>query len=69
VTWVIATVLKKTVGFRVARDEEHGGLDLAVHGETAYDLVAHAAGGARTATHHPPGRMAAAEPIEPAART
>jgi Amt family ammonium transporter len=56
VTWVLATVLKKTVGFRVARDEEHGGLDLAVHGETAYDLVAHAVGGARTATHHQPDR-------------
>lgn len=62
VTWVIATVLKRTVGFRVPRDEEHGGLDLAVHGETAYDLVPHAVGGARTATHHQPGRIAAAEP-------
>jgi Amt family ammonium transporter len=62
VTWVIATVLKRTVGFRVAPDEEHGGLDLAVHGETAYDLVPHAAGGPRTASHHPPDRIPAAEP-------
>jgi ammonium transporter, Amt family len=56
VTWVIATVLNRTVGFRVERDDEHGGLDLAVHGETAYDLVPHAVGGGRTATHHPAGR-------------
>jgi Amt family ammonium transporter len=62
VTWVIATVLKRTAGFRVARDEEHGGLDLAVHGETAYDLVPHAVGGARAANPQPPGRIPAAEP-------
>jgi Amt family ammonium transporter len=64
VTWVIATLLKRTVGFRVARDEEHGGLDLAVHGETAYDLVPHAMGGARTpaAAAPRPGRIPAAEP-------
>jgi ammonium transporter, Amt family len=62
VTWVIATVLKRTVGFRVATDEEHGGLDLAVHGETAYDLVPHAVGGTRTASPSPPGRVPATEP-------
>jgi Amt family ammonium transporter len=61
-TWLIATALNKTVGFRVPRDEEHGGLDLAVHGETAYDLVSHAVGGARTGAPHPPGRVAEAEP-------
>jgi ammonium transporter, Amt family len=57
VTWVIATVLKRTVGFRVPRDEEHGGLDLAVHGETAYDLVSHAGGTLAGATQ--PSRPAA----------
>src|SRR5689334_5537292 len=45
VTWVLATVLKRTVGFRVPREEEHGGLDLATHGETAYDMVSHSGGG------------------------
>jgi Amt family ammonium transporter len=60
VTWVIATALKRTVGFRVPRDEEHGGLDLATHGETAYDLVSHAVGSALAGAH--PGRSATTEP-------
>ncbi len=38
VTWVIARVLHALVGFRAAADDERGGLDLAVHGETAYEL-------------------------------
>ncbi|OZD81649.1 ammonium transporter [Rhodococcus sp. 05-339-2] len=36
VTWLIAKVLSKTVGIRVERDVEQAGLDVAVHGETAY---------------------------------
>ncbi|WIM95032.1 ammonium transporter [Actinoplanes oblitus] len=37
-TWLIATALHRTIGFRVTREHEHGGLDLALHGESAYDL-------------------------------
>lgn len=36
VTWLIAKVMSKTVGIRVERDVEQAGLDVAVHGETAY---------------------------------
>lgn len=39
-TWIIAKVLQKTVGIRVDRDIEADGLDVAVHGETAYVLDA-----------------------------
>ncbi|MEV4702237.1 hypothetical protein [Actinoplanes sp. NPDC049316] len=57
-TWLIAAVLIRTV--RVDQDDEHGGLVLAVYGETAYDLVPHAVGGCRTASH--PSRAASARP-------
>jgi Amt family ammonium transporter len=58
-TWVIATVLHRTVGFRVTPEHEHGGLDLAVHGESAYDLgVAVGAHATHTRPSHRP------EPID-----
>jgi ammonium transporter, Amt family len=37
-TWVIAKVIDKTVGFRVSADDEASGIDLAEHAETAYDF-------------------------------
>ena len=36
VTWVIARVLRATVGLRVKEEEEVVGLDIAQHGERAY---------------------------------
>jgi ammonium transporter, Amt family len=48
VTLLLGYVLDRTMGFRVPSDHEIGGLDLAAHAETAYEL----AGGAST------GRMA-----------
>ena len=66
IIWLIATVLIRTIGVRVDRDDEHGGLDLAVLGETAYELVPHAVGGSRTASHSQPGRIGTAEPVAPA---
>ena len=36
VTYVIATVLDRTMGLRVSDEEEQGGLDLTEHAETAY---------------------------------
>jgi Amt family ammonium transporter len=48
VTLLLGFVLDRTMGFRVPSDQELGGLDLAAHSETAYEL----AGGAST------GRMA-----------
>ncbi|UZN04823.1 ammonium transporter [Cellulomonas sp. S1-8] len=43
VTLVIGLILKSTLGWRVSQDVEVGGIDLAVHGETAYETL----GGAR----------------------
>jgi ammonium transporter, Amt family len=39
VTAVIAYALKATMGWRVSEDAEVGGIDLAVHGETAYETI------------------------------
>ncbi len=45
-TAVIAVILKATMGWRVSDEAEVGGIDLAVHGETAYETL----GGARVVT-------------------
>ena len=37
--WIILLITDKTVGFRVDPEEEQTGLDLAEHGEPAYDVV------------------------------
>ena len=55
VSWLLAKGVDKLVGFRVARDDELAGLDLLVHGESAYDIAGHTAGtGHRIASalHH-----------------
>ncbi len=38
-TTVIGLILKVTMGWRVSEDAEVGGIDLAVHGETAYESI------------------------------
>jgi ammonium transporter, Amt family len=37
-TWLVAKVIQRTMGFRAEPDQEHSGLDLIVHGESAYDF-------------------------------
>ena len=37
-TWLIATAISKTIGFRVSREKEMIGLDTVEHAESAYDL-------------------------------
>ena len=37
-TWLVATLISKTIGFRVSREQEMMGLDTAEHAESAYDL-------------------------------
>lgn len=37
-TYVIATIIHKTIGMRVSVDDEQTGLDLALHGEKGYHL-------------------------------
>ncbi|AEI12617.1 ammonium transporter [Cellulomonas gilvus] len=46
VTAIIALALKATMGLRVSEEVEVGGIDLAVHGESAYETL----GGARVVT-------------------
>ena len=38
-TWLIATVIQKTIGFRAYRDDELTGLDTTYHAESAYDIT------------------------------
>ena len=38
-TWLIATVITRTIGFRVPREEELTGLDTTYHAESAYDIT------------------------------
>ena len=38
-TWLIATIIQKTIGFRVYRDDELTGLDTTFHAESAYDIT------------------------------
>ncbi len=38
VTLIIGLVIHKTIGFRVSEEQELGGLDLALHGESAYEF-------------------------------
>jgi Amt family ammonium transporter len=38
-TWVIATIIDRTMGFRVSADDEVAGVDTTQHAESAYDLA------------------------------
>lgn len=38
-TWLIATLISKTIGFRAFRDDELNGLDTTYHAESAYDIT------------------------------
>ncbi|MEO8828496.1 MAG: ammonia channel protein, partial [Lapillicoccus sp.] len=60
VTYAIGWVLHKTMGFRVSEDDEVGGIDLAEHAETGYDLVSF--GGSRTGSFLSGGHLAAPSP-------
>ena len=44
VTWVIATIINRTLGFRVDPEDEVGGIDLSEHAETAYEFTDTTAG-------------------------
>jgi len=57
VSLLLGRFLDRTLGFRVAREHELGGLDLATHGEAAYDLhtvtAGRAGGHGILRPHHP----------------
>jgi ammonium transporter, Amt family len=38
VTYILGTILDKTIGFRIDADDEVSGIDLAVHAESGYEL-------------------------------
>jgi Amt family ammonium transporter len=38
-TWLIATLIQRTIGFRASREEELEGLDTKYHAESAYDIT------------------------------
>ncbi|KNB51137.1 ammonium transporter [Streptomyces caatingaensis] len=50
-SWLLATLVDKVIGFRAAEDDEIAGLDRAFHAETAYD---HSAAGGTTALRSAP---------------
>jgi Amt family ammonium transporter len=39
ITYVIAIALKATLGWRISEEDEVGGIDLAVHGESGYETI------------------------------
>ena len=45
-SWVLATIVHRMMGFRIDEEHEVSGIDLVVHAETAYDL--HVMGGGRS---------------------
>ncbi len=53
VTYAIGKVIDKVMGFRASPEDEQGGLDLAVHAESAYDHGVLGHGTAQNATHRP----------------
>ncbi len=44
-TWIIGKIIDKTIGFRVAVEDEVAGIDTTVHAETGYDFSGAAGGG------------------------
>jgi Amt family ammonium transporter len=38
-TWIIGTVIQKTIGFRITEEEEVTGIDTVVHAESGYDFA------------------------------
>ncbi|MFF3573583.1 ammonium transporter [Nocardia jiangxiensis] len=66
VTWIIAKVMHMVRGIRIDRDSESEGLDVAVHGETAYVLDTFATA---TAPAQPADAVGAAESLTAAAES
>ena len=47
-TYIIAKLVDVTMGFRISEEDEIGGIDLAVHAESGYDLAGLGEAGAAT---------------------
>ena len=50
-TLVIGLVIRRAMGLRADADDEWEGLDVAIHGESAYDFEGAAVGGAGGLSH------------------
>lgn len=50
-TYVIATVMNRTMGFRADPDDEYAGLDVATHAESAYEFGSSSGVGILSGTH------------------
>ncbi|MEU0518705.1 ammonium transporter [Streptosporangium sp. NPDC006007] len=62
VTWVIAKIIDRTVGFRIGAEEELAGVDITSHAETGYDLgTVHASG---AASSHGPANTSTARKVD-----
>ncbi|MFI9719547.1 ammonium transporter [Streptomyces sp. NPDC052396] len=53
VSWLLAKLVDKTIGFRASADDELSGVDQAFHAETAYDLSAVGGTSAARGAQHP----------------
>jgi Amt family ammonium transporter len=47
VTYILGSILNKTIGFRVTNDQELEGVDIALQAESAYDLVGSSKGSSK----------------------
>ncbi|MGK5530247.1 ammonium transporter [Streptomyces sp. URMC 129] len=61
VTFILATVIQRTIGFRSSEDEEVAGLDLAYHAETGYDFTQGGTGSVPVSSTPAPADLAAGE--------
>ncbi len=57
-TYVIGTVLQRTIGFRIDTEDEVSGVDLVVHAESGYDL-----GGSTAGTYKPSSAVSTNEGV------
>ncbi len=48
-TYIIGTIIQKTIGFRITEEEEVTGIDTVVHAESAYDFTSLSGGSGHTA--------------------
>ncbi|WP_067461556.1 ammonium transporter [Actinomadura macra] len=60
--WIIGKIIDRTIGFRLAEEDEATGIDVTVHAETAYDLAP--AGGGATRARIITEAAGTAEPAE-----
>lgn len=57
VTLIIGLIIKYTIGFRVSRDDEVGGVDEALHAESAYEFAGIGGGSGQASTNSHSGSL------------